>query len=120
VYSTNSLQEGDAVRCRVNSSGICSDTSLSLPLVMHVSSGISTVLPAGMRIYPNPVQDVLYIEYQGMAAAEMVLEDISGRVLAGGPLGPQFCMGRYAPGVYILQVTELSSGRRYTCRIVKE
>ncbi len=62
------------------------------------------------KLYPNPSQDVFFIEFEGTEAAKYQIRayDISGRVVAEQSLRPgqvnKVKLGRQTPGLYFYQV----------------
>ncbi|MBS1587788.1 MAG: T9SS type A sorting domain-containing protein, partial [Bacteroidetes bacterium] len=105
-YTSNTLQNGDVIACRVHGLNLC-DTATSAPLVMAVwplSVQQLTGNSEQINVYPNPVKDVLSIDYDKSMNAEMVLCDMAGRVLLRRPLGHSLDMKGLASGVYMLRI----------------
>ena len=79
-----------------------------------------------LRVYPNPTEDVLFIELSGgMGIANMALYDLQGRVV-----GTRFIasatgasatvnMRDIPAGVYVLRVTD-TDGKEYHQKIVRK
>jgi hypothetical protein len=87
---------------------------------------VSTNLPdlpgRGPAVYPNPADDILYIEYPGSYTGPVLFEfiDISGRVIhsfrqdkADEVLTTSVISGIFDPGYYLLRIT---AGREITVR----
>ena len=73
----------------------------------NVSRAEANAVPE-IAVYPNPVQDVMTIDWPGAGnAASFVVTDAKGREVAGGRLGGQqrVSLGRLSPGVYVVRVT---------------
>ena len=77
-----------------------------------------------MTVYPNPTDELLYIELSGAGIATVVLYDLQGRLvetlraqsLQGGTATINF---RNIPvGVYVLHVTD-GDGREYQQKVVR-
>lgn len=84
------------------------DCSKSASIDLNPTSiGNTGVATAYIKIYPNPVQDVLHIE----APADMTvtLMDLQGRVLYSGKEVKQIAMDRFAAGMYVLQFTDANN-----------
>lgn len=61
-----------------------------------------------LTIYPNPVEDVLHVEWSGMPANGWQLLDLHGKEVAGatGPVQPdQVEVGALPAGIYILTIS---------------
>ena len=77
------------------------------------------------KIYPNPTDDVLYIELSGMEIANVALHDLQGRAVetlrATSLQGTTATLSlRSVPaGVYLLRVTD-TNGREHHQKIVKK
>lgn len=88
--------------------------------------GLSDVAPAGeAKAFPNPVQDVLYIELPVDQAhkARWQLNDVSGRVIENinpQPTGNRLSIGTASllPGIYFLRIE--ANGSIYRTRFVKQ
>lgn len=82
---------------------------------------VDELTPAGRTVvYPNPVNDVLYIDAQH-ASFTFVLTDAKGTVVAGSDRAtsePFLDLSGHAPGVYVLTLT-FTDGSRQQRRVVK-
>jgi hypothetical protein len=106
-YTTAALSTGDMITCRVHDLLPC-DTFTSAPLTMTVWPLTVQQLSPGAtycQVYPNPVKDLLYIEYAGLTGGQFELTDMAGRILASQPLSNTFDAGSLKPGAYLLHVT---------------
>nr|WP_319399745.1 S8 family serine peptidase [uncultured Carboxylicivirga sp.] len=70
--------------------------------------GIDDNWESTIRMYPNPVQDVLYLDYQGINAERYDIIDASGSVLKNGNLlhgsHEQISVTNLMSGIYILKI----------------
>ena len=75
-----------------------------------------------LNVYPNPTDDILYVELSGAEIKSVGLYDLQGRVVMGVFNTPQPGIAainvRNVPaGVYVLRVTD-ENGREYHRKIV--
>ena len=80
---------------------------------------------AALTVYPNPTDDLLYIELSGAGIATVALYDLQGRVVTGTHTGaPQqggtatMSMRNVPAGVYVLRVTD-ADGKEYRQKVVR-
>ena len=70
--------------------------------------GIDDNWESTINIYPNPVQDVLYLDYQGINAERYEIIDASGSILKNGKLfhggNEQISVTNLMSGIYILKI----------------
>lgn len=80
------------------------------------------------RIFPNPVKEVLFVDLQNedYASVGLTVMDISGRTifstsfnLSGENSRVQLETGQLKPGIYLLNISDLRSGRQQTLKFVK-
>ena len=60
-----------------------------------------------MRIYPNPVHATLYFDMEDINESEIIVQDITGRILMHHPLNEnskELNVETLLPGVYIISV----------------
>ena len=77
---------------------------------------------ADFKVYPNPVENVLFIELSGGAGiANVVLYDLQGRIMNSPNSfnSPILDMKSVPAGVYILRVTD-TDGKEYHRKIVRK
>ena len=81
---------------------------------------------ATLSVYPNPVEDVLFVELRGGAGiANVALYDLQGRIVTGVLNTPQqggtttINMRSITAGVYVLRVTD-GDGKEYRQKIVRK
>ena len=81
---------------------------------------------AMLSVYPNPTDDVLFIELRGIAEiANVALYDLQGRMVTGVCDTPQrggtatFNVRNISAGVYVLRVTD-ADGKEYHRKIVRK
>jgi len=79
-----------------------SDIDLNTTGIGHTAS-----VTGYIKVYPNPVQDVLHLETP--AGMTVTLMDLQGRVLYSGKEVKQISMDRYAAGMYVLQFTDANN-----------
>ncbi|MBS1587829.1 MAG: T9SS type A sorting domain-containing protein, partial [Bacteroidetes bacterium] len=105
TYTTNTLQMGDVISCRVRGLSIC-DTAASGVTMTVWPVNVANVENATMwvNVYPNPVKDILQIDYSNISNAELELCDMAGRVLIQQPLGHSLDMKGLASGTYMLRI----------------
>lgn len=75
-----------------------------------------------LNVYPNPADDLLYLELSGAGIANAVLYDLQGRIVAdaanaGGRPATTMNVHGVPAGVYLLRVTD-TDGREYHRKIV--
>ena len=87
--------------------------------------GVEEHSPLVTTVYPNPTDDLLYIELSGGEIANVALYDLQGRMMSGVHAGtPQqgetatMNMRNVPAGVYLLRVTD-ADGKEYHRKIVK-
>jgi hypothetical protein len=80
---------------------------------------------AALTVYPNPTDDLLFVELRGAEIARVALYDLQGRMVTGANAGaPQqgttatMNMRNVPAGVYLLRVTD-ADGKEYHRKIVK-
>lgn len=100
-------------------SGACSDTS---NIITITTIGLNE-LEASISIYPNPVNDVLYIKTTNIAGDKLsyTVCDLMGRKLTQSIItntNQIVDLSGYAPGMYMLTITN-TAGQKLTHRIVK-
>ena len=80
---------------------------------------------AALTVYPNPTDDLLYIELSGAGIASVALYDLQGRMVTGTHTGaPQqggtatMSMRNVPAGFYVLRVTD-ANGKEYRQKVVR-
>jgi hypothetical protein len=122
-WSTMGIKNNDKVSCVLTSNYPCAspgkDTSNILD--MKVAVGISNVEQDSYHIYPNPTNEILYIE--GLTPNSTIqLFDVYGRLIyhsIATQKNEAINTSLFAPGNYILQITD-PDGERTTRKVVKE
>jgi hypothetical protein len=81
---------------------------------------------AEFKVYPNPTDDLLFVELSGAEIVNVALYDLQGRMVAGVHAGtPQpgatitLDVKSLPAGVYVLRVTD-ADGREYLRKVVKK
>ena len=107
-----------------NNDSLQADTLLSPKTSRTADSG--TPAEAALRVYPNPTDDVLFIELRGGAeTANVALYDLQGRMVTGVFDTPQqggtdtINVKSIPAGVYVLRVTD-ADGKEYHRKIVRK
>lgn len=68
-------------------------------------SGVQTRKVSDIRIYPNPTEDKVFVDFDDMEILQYQLLDICGRILENKTLSqPYIQLGEYVPGMYILKI----------------
>ena len=95
-------------------------------LIYEECVGVEEHEPAEFKAYPNPVEDVLFIELHGNAEiANVALYDLQGRIVTGVCDTPQhgatatINVKSIPAGVYVLRVTD-ADGKEYHQKIVRK
>jgi len=105
TYTTNTLQTGDVISCRVRGLSICDTAAGGVTMtVWPLSVNGATENSEQINVYPNPVHDVLSIDYDKSMSGELELTDMAGRVLIQQPLGHSVDMKGLASGTYMLRI----------------
>ena len=69
---------------------------------------IKIELETELRVYPNPVKDVIYLENEKMNHADLALRDSQGRVLLKLNRVPsEIRIDHLSPGIYYLRVGKI-------------
>jgi hypothetical protein len=112
VWVTNNLKDGDVVTVRMTSNVPCPVplTITSPGLLMR--SYTTSVLPQGrqtaIRIYPNPVDDILTVELNGSTNDGLLtISDALGRTVFSSPVNATKCsydLSGLATGVYVYRI----------------
>lgn len=74
------------------------------------------------QVYPNPTSSILNIEINSASNYDIQLLDMNGKViLSRKPIGinDKIDFSKYAKGVYLLQIKERKTNKRYILKIVK-
>jgi len=98
-FYNNPYQQGWIVK--VDSNGCISPTACDATDVPEIAETTKQV-----KIYPNPVKDMLQISYNSIADGNITITDMTGRVLIEKKLEHSLDMEGLASGIYIYKVTE--------------
>lgn len=102
------------------------DTKLSIVATSGTPAYTPGKNPTSLHLYPNPVQDMLHVQYQLGARGNVSLDvlDSSGRRIKSakldgyfGPNTASFNVSDLEAGIYVLQMR--TRGRTYTSRFMK-
>ena len=78
-----------------------------------------------LTVYPNPTDDILYVELSGAGVQSAGLYDLQGRIVGANNYSPlqgttaTLSLKSVPSGVYLLRVTD-TEGREYHRKIVKK
>ncbi len=114
----------DTITARVLSNDLCIDSAvLGLHIVWDHDVSVGSLQSAigSLRIYPNPVNSVLYVECE-TAMQSVVITNILGQAVIKSESGERRAVvpvGQLAAGVYILEVVG-EDGGIYREKIVRE
>lgn len=81
-------------------------------------TNISNPVLADVRLYPNPAQNVLNIE-SNEDIQEIMISDITGKIMLQTAFTNRIDMGDYASGMYIIRLTT-DNGNSETFKILKK
>ena len=86
------------------------------------AKAVQQVGEASLNVYPNPTDDILYVELSGAGIQSAGLYDLQGRVVAdaanaGGHPAVTFNVRNVPAGVYVLRVTD-ENGKEYHQKVV--
>ena len=103
VSNLSMSNNNQVFRCIVND-GSCVDTTAEASLIIIDDAGIQTNTLPSLKLYPNPVQDVLQIE--GLASKEFEFEvlSIDGKLLQKGKSQGEISVKELRKGNYVLRV----------------
>jgi hypothetical protein len=93
---------------------------LGSPILIGLDE-ISATKEPRLRVFPNPAQSVITIEVYGhkqWMPAEIMISDITGRVVAHEKFNKQHSIAMLPPGVYILKVMD-NDGMQLVTKIIK-
>jgi predicted alpha/beta superfamily hydrolase len=83
---------------------------------------ISEANPARFTVYPNPVNDTIYVEFPNNFAGQLLIMDTSGRILhTHSPLGSMtLSLSSYPKGAYSVVILDQEKNKRHTRTILKQ
>jgi hypothetical protein len=95
------------------------DCSKSAAIDLNTTSINNTLVTTGyIKVYPNPVQDVLHIEVPDGISVSLM--DLQGRVLYSGKDVKQISMSQFVAGMYVLQFTDANNEIVATEKVSKQ
>lgn len=80
------------------------------------TAGIEDFDNVGIKIYPNPVKDILYFE---KGVQKVTITDLTGKVLSTQSNSNQINMSAFQNGVYLITI-EQENGVKETSKIIKQ
>jgi len=117
TYSYNDSKPYDGVNYyRVKLTDVTGNTSYTNVVTAIVKNSGSI----NVQAYPNPVKDVLQLNYSDMTSGEIELTDMAGKMLWKQTLSRTVNMKDFAPGTYLLRISDASTGAKLTKMISKE
>ncbi len=115
---TYTVPENGNYQVIVTSDKGCTDTS-DIYVVNNVSIDKVQHGAAVVSIYPNPASTSIYVR-TAEAAVQILLSDVTGKVLVTEHKQRTLSLGQYAPGVYFVTVKSLSGSILKIEKIVKQ
>lgn len=109
ISNVNSSQNNTRYRC-VLTSGACSDTTSNAYLFVSLATGIEKqATEAGLKVYPNPTNNYIFIEATGSGNSEnyFYISDMTGKLVIQGKQGvhgQHVSLQSLSPGIYLLNV----------------
>ncbi|HLP11719.1 MAG TPA: C25 family cysteine peptidase [Flavobacteriales bacterium] len=82
-----------------------------------IGSGVAEVAPVGIKIYPNPATDLIYIENGG--GMTYVITDAIGKTVASGTYNSSINVEAFNRGMYFVKVKN-NSNEVQTVRFIKK
>ncbi|MBS1585430.1 MAG: T9SS type A sorting domain-containing protein [Bacteroidetes bacterium] len=120
TYTSNTLQNGDVIACRVRGLSICDTAANSVTMtVWPLSVNGATGNSEQIAVYPNPVKDILLIDYSNITNGRLEICDMAGKVLIKQPLSHSVDMKGLASGAYLLRIQTITA-TKFTKLITKE
>lgn len=103
VSNLSMANDNQVFRCIVND-GSCADTTAEATLTIIDDAGIQNITVSSIKLYPNPAQDVLYID--GLAGKEFEYEvlSIEGKLLQKGKSQGEIDLKELKKGNYVLRI----------------
>lgn len=88
--------------------------------ISHVTAVSDVAADAHIQLYPNPAQDMLWVDAQDLQGATAEISTIAGQVLRTVPLTTShtgLSLSDIAPGIYVVAVSDIFGS--HTFKIVK-
>jgi hypothetical protein len=105
------------VSYEITNSSNCKDTS-SLQVYVDYVASLEDIALQGIRIYPNPVKDLLYFESKSTVIGVKVYDNKGSIVIQSGE-NTSIDFKGLATGLYIIKLTDIH-GKVLTGKIIKE
>ena len=85
------------------------DGTVSGPITFHYSgcNGVAETTDDPMHIWPNPVSETLYIDYEGFVE----IYNLEGRLVLSSQASESINVGKLPKGCYLLKTTQSGSNR---------
>lgn len=86
----------------------------------EVTTGIPQEKPIFVRVYPNPVKDILQIELENSELTNCIIRDISGRMVLEKQIwqNEQLNLSTFKPGMYFIELRQRGT-RIYAGKVLK-
>ena len=88
-----------------------------------ITSSVYEIAGNKLNIYPNPIQQDLFVEFEGTTKLHGRIMDINGRILKEMTIQKGrtiIDMRGLAKGMYLLNVSSIDSPQQITDRIIKQ
>lgn len=123
VYSTQ-YNTGHAYRCVVTAGCAGAQaSSTAATLTVNGSVGVNDVT-VQVQLYPNPVNNVLYLVHDGLThGAQVCITDVLGRTVHRQAVEPgknTVPLAGAVPGVYTVTISDAAHSYFYTQKIIKQ
>ena len=96
------------------------------PIISRVKGVQDLVFNSAIRIYPNPVEDNLLVQFgiPNEGKVKLILTDIAGKLLQqkiipGNSSNAELSFNKYAGGVYLLRIVDKNENTVTSFKIVK-
>ncbi len=102
--------------------GNCTDTLVQKVTLNGGGTGIDKEESRSLQVqlYPNPVNHIFQVQLPvSVRQFTVQLRDASGHLLQEAGNTSRFDMGRQAPGLYFIRITDLESGRQFEGKVLK-
>jgi beta-glucanase (GH16 family) len=105
--ATTSHNDGVLTTARFSNVSVSTSTLRSITEAPGAGAAVPETI-TGIRLYPSPAKDFLYVQWQGQAR-QLSVYDISGRLvltkqLAGSQQAAQINLGNFSKGFYVLNI----------------
>ena len=85
---------------------------------MDILTSTSSVLNNLIKVYPNPVSEVLNIEVSGQLNFKYSLFDLNGKLITTATNEETIKLNSFSKGIYLLEILDLKTNQKVTEKIV--